>query len=353
VRFVNSGIGGDTAQMGLARIDRDVFAHQPTALVVMFGLNDIGWGAWADAEHKGKHLSAIGQILDRCREKNVRVYICSGPVTSEDPEKSEQGFLQQMCDEAMALARDKGEASIDVQRYMRGVQRRVAAYNKQFIKDQEKHVKLHAADGVHLNDLGHLAVAVAMLKGWHAPAEVSAATIDAAEGKAIETSGCQVSDVEKAADGVSFTRLDGGLPFNSGLFYALNFAYVPVHQELNGYTLAVRGLPAGKYSLTVDGRGVSAYTAAQLAGGVNIASVTTSAWAPGGPWDAQASLVKSLTDSRHSAQTAALLATLYLPGHATTAALHSQIDVADREITQLQRLAAAPQPYRFVLKRME
>src|ERR687897_1197137 len=52
VRFVNAGWGGDTAAGGLKRLDRDVFAHNPTVLTVAYGVNDIGWGTKADAEHK-------------------------------------------------------------------------------------------------------------------------------------------------------------------------------------------------------------------------------------------------------------------------------------------------------------
>src|SRR6186713_1272619 len=40
VRFVNAGVGGDTAAGGLKRLDRDVFAHKPTVLVVAYGVND-------------------------------------------------------------------------------------------------------------------------------------------------------------------------------------------------------------------------------------------------------------------------------------------------------------------------
>src|SRR2546423_1929006 len=52
VRFRNAGGGGDTAVGGLARLERDVFAHRATVLIVAYGINDIGWGARADDAHK-------------------------------------------------------------------------------------------------------------------------------------------------------------------------------------------------------------------------------------------------------------------------------------------------------------
>src|SRR5689334_13043656 len=52
VKFYNAGKGGDTAQTSIKRLERDVFAHNATVMLVALGVNDIGWGAKADAEHK-------------------------------------------------------------------------------------------------------------------------------------------------------------------------------------------------------------------------------------------------------------------------------------------------------------
>jgi lysophospholipase L1-like esterase len=59
VRFVNAGHGGDTAAGGLKRLERDVFSHHVTVLTVAYGINDIGWGMKADAEHKQLYLDSI------------------------------------------------------------------------------------------------------------------------------------------------------------------------------------------------------------------------------------------------------------------------------------------------------
>src|SRR5262249_6912141 len=56
VRFINAGIGGDTAAGGLARLEQDVFKRGATVLTVAYGVNDIGWGLKADKEHKKKYL---------------------------------------------------------------------------------------------------------------------------------------------------------------------------------------------------------------------------------------------------------------------------------------------------------
>lgn len=350
VRFVNAGFGGDTAAGGLKRLERDVFQQGATLLTVAYGLNDIGWGVYADDEHKQRYLDSIRDIVAECVRRGVRVYICSAAVTAEDPAKSETGYLQRMCDEALALARSGGGQTIDVQRGMREIQSRVWAVNAA-VKEEKQKTTLHAADGAHLNDLGQLAMAYTILKGLGAPAEVSSATLDAAEGKLIEAAGCQISDVKRNAERLEFTRLDAGLPFNYGLFYALNFRFVPVHDQLNRYQLCIKNLPEGRYDVTADGRGVSDFTAGQLAQGVNISSSTTSGWQPGGPWNAQANSLQSLTDARHHLAAGLLLSGLYLPDSQSTAELVRQAAPANEQLEALQHTAAKPRPYRFVIEK--
>ena len=317
VRFINSGFGGDTAEGGLKRLGRDVFAHKATVLTVAFGMNDIGWGVYADEEHKRKYLDAVRGIVTACRERGVRVYLCLAAITGTDPAKSEESFLQKMCDEGMALSKSLGGEAIDVQRSMRGIQKRVWAWNEKLKeinknKDDAKQDSLHAADGVHLNDLGQLAMAFAILKGLGAPADVSSATLDFADEKVVSSVGCEVSKIHRDDQRLEFTRLDDGLPFNHGIFFALHFRFVPVPSELNRYLLSVKNLPAGKYNVTADDRAVGTFTAAQLSEGVNIASTTGDAWQPGGPWNAQADALVPLTNARSELAVANLLSRLHL-----------------------------------------
>src|SRR5262249_5947716 len=155
------------------------------------------------------------------------VYICSAAITAADPATSEDSFLQKMCDEGMAIAKEQGEQAIDVQRTMRDIQKTVWAANAK-LKDDKGKTSLHAADGVHLNDLGQLPMAYAILKGLGAPADVSSVVVDAKEPKLVDAKGCKVSDLKGGATGLEFTRLDEGRPINFGLFGALNFRFVPV-----------------------------------------------------------------------------------------------------------------------------
>ncbi len=355
VRFINAGFGGDTAEGGLKRLERDVFAHKATVLTVAFGMNDIGWGVYADEEHKRKYLDAVRGIVSACRERGVQVYLCSAAVTGADPAKSEESFLQKMCDEGMALSKSLGGEAIDVQRSMREIQKRVWAWNEKLketnkIKDESKLDSLHAADGVHLNDLGQLAMAFAILKGLGAPADVSSATLDFAEGKLLAADGCEVTQINREDGRLEFTRLDSGLPFNHGIFFALHYRFVPVPNELNRYLLSVKNLPAGKYDVVADDRAAGSFTAAQLREGVNIASTTANAWQPGGPWNAQADALVHLTNARSELEVANLLGRLHLGTRPLVGELATATQPTNARIEDLQRLVAKPRAYRFVVQ---
>lgn len=355
VRFVNAGQGGDTAAGSLERLDRDVFDAGATVVTLAFGINDIGWGMKADDEHRQRYLDAVRTIVGRCRVRNVRVYFCSPAITAEDPDRAESGFLQRMADEGLALAKSAGATgTIDIQREMREIQRRILAANAKE-PDPEKHVRLHVADGVHLNDLGQLAMAYAMLKGLGAPADVSSAAIDAASGTVTSSDGCRITEVSvlPGGAGIEFTRLDQGLPLNLGTFSGLNYRWIPVPDQLNRYLLTVTGLPDGEYDITAGGRALGRASAARLAAGLNISGMTADPWQPGGPWDAQSRIVKDLVEARDRVWHGGYERQRFLSGLPGTETLAAAIQDLDSRIVSVQRTAARPQPYRFTISRAE
>jgi lysophospholipase L1-like esterase len=346
IRFVNAGEGGDTAQKCLARLERDVFSKGATVVTVAYGINDIGWGTKADDAHKQAYLDGIRTIIERCREKKVRPVICSPAITAEDPDTAEKGYLQAMSDEGLALAKSLGADTIDLQRGMREVQRRVIETNA--TTKPEDQVRLHVKDGIHLEELGQLAMAHAMLKGLGAPPEVSAVEIDA---KAFSntSSGCTVSELKTTADGLSFTRLDTGLPLNLGPLTQLQHRWIPIPDGINRYLLTVRNLPDGEYRIHAAGRDLGKVRAGELAKGVNLASMTGDGWQPGGPWDAQSCVVKELVDARDKLWMGGVLQGRYFPEDGR---VRNEVEKLDGELVALQRRAAKPAPYRFEITRV-
>jgi lysophospholipase L1-like esterase len=349
VKFWNAGQGGDTAAGAVARLERDVFAHGATVVTVAFGVNDIGWGTKADPEHKQKYLDGIRSIVTECQKRKVRVFICSPAVLHQDPDKAETEFLQKMADEGMALAKSLGAEAIDLSRGMREVQRKVVAANAQE-KEPKNITRLHVEDGIHLNDLGQLAMAWAMLKGLGAEAEVSDAVVDAAAEKVISATGCKITDVKKFSDGVKFVRKDFGLPMNLGVLSALQYRFIPVPDTLNGYRLTVKGLAAGRYTVSVDGRGLGTWDAMQLADGLNISSATVDGWQPGGPWDAQSDIVKEIVDARDKLWMGGRVQAQHNATNPKSASLATDFNRIDQQLTKLARAQAKPYPYQFEVR---
>ena len=348
VHFINAGWGGDTAAGGLKRLQRDVFDQHATLLTVAYGINDIGWGGKADDEHRKLYLDSIRQIVQQCKDHKVRVFICSAAVTGADPDKSENDFLQKMCDEGMEISRSLGEGAIDVQRTMRQIQKRIKEANAKE-KDPKKHETLHAPDTIHLTELGETAMAFAIIKGLGAPAEVSWATIDASDGKA-EATGCVIDHVAHAADSIEFDRRDEGLPLNFGLFGAFRFRFIPIPDQLNRYMLTVKNLKGGKYEIKVDGRGVGTFESKDLERGVNLSSATADGWAPGGPWEAQAWLLNNLTNGRFDAINNGKFYDEFLKSNPEAPNIKQATGELNASVEALQRSIAKPAKYHFVIR---
>jgi len=349
VKFVNVGQGGDTAAGGLKRLQRDVFDRGATLLTVAFGINDIGWGMKADDEHRKLYLDSIRGIVEECKKHNVRVFICSAAATGENPETAEKGYLKKMCDEGMAISKSLGEGAIDVHGMMHASQKKIWAHNAKVTKEKDK-ITLHAEDGIHLNEQGQMVMAFAILKGLGAPAEVSSASLDAKAAKLIDANGCKISDIKSDGKQFEFTRLDEGLPITFGLIGVLSYWHTPYPEELNRYMLTVKNLPEGSYDIVADERLVGTYSRQQLNDGVNLGCATPDAWVPGGPWDSQCTVLRSLTDARDQLVYGGKLTDTFMPRSPSTPEIHKQVGEIDAKIIQLQHQTARPTPYHFIIR---
>jgi hypothetical protein len=195
-------------------------------------------------------------------------------------------------------------------------------------------------------------MAFAILKGLGAPADVSAATIDARAAVAVSAVDCRISQIKRVADGIIFTRTDDRLPLNLAPLWMLHGFYIPLGEELNRYLLAVKNLPAARYEVFGGGRSLGSWDAEALALGINIASATTDPWQPGGPWDAQAHALKIFTDMRNELAFARRGMDQTLIAHPKLAALRTRTITIEKSLVRLQRDMARPVPVTFVVQLM-
>jgi hypothetical protein len=82
---------------------------------------------------------------------------------------------------------------------------------------------------------------------------------------------CTVEKIAAKDGGLSFSRLDGALPFFPADAASI-LPWAPILDELNDYRLKVTGLKPGKYEVRVGGKKIAELTADQLATGANLAS---------------------------------------------------------------------------------
>ena len=67
VQVINAGVGGNTSQGGLARLEKDVLNHHPDAVVILFGTNDGRLDAPGVHVPVAKYESNLAEMIERCR----------------------------------------------------------------------------------------------------------------------------------------------------------------------------------------------------------------------------------------------------------------------------------------------
>ena len=163
--------------------------------------------------------------------------------------------------------------------------------------------------------------------------------------------GCTISEIKKRDDGIEFTRLDNGLPLNLGALSGLQYRWITIPDGINRYMVAVQGLAAGDYEIRAEGRLLGKTTAAQLARGLNLASMTADPWEPGGPWDAQSCIVKELVDARDKLWMSRFMRSRFLANHPQNDVLGMRTKELDDALFAQQHAAAKPYAYRFEIRK--
>jgi hypothetical protein len=95
---------------------------------------------------------------------------------------------------------------------------------------------------------------------------------------------------------------------------------------------------------------VGTYESTELAAGINISSATPDPWVPGGPWDAQAAVVRSMTDGRFEVAQSRKNAFTYLAGTKKEKTTIATADALNINFEKTQREAAQPFTYHFIIR---
>lgn len=84
IRIYDCGVGQGTADFGLSTLSEDVYLHDPTHVVIMYGHNDINC-ARGDAKAKEyTFYNNLKNLVDELLSKGITVYLMSEPLYSAE-----------------------------------------------------------------------------------------------------------------------------------------------------------------------------------------------------------------------------------------------------------------------------
>lgn len=289
--FRNVGIGGDRSTGGNSRFARDVLIHKPTAMTVDFGMNDGNYTAFQEGTFK-TYTGGLQGMADQAKAANIRV----AWVTPQPLDNGDQGptaltgynqTLEKYSDGVKAIAEKNGGLFVDQFHPYLAVLDRARSKGP-------KYDRITAGDAVHPGPPGQALMAASILKGLKFPSLVSSVELDAAGSKVVDAKNCTVESVSGKDGGISFSRLDGALPFFPADAVSI-LPWTPILEELNDYRLKVTGLAAGKYEVKIGGKKIAELTSDQLSAGVNLASAALAT----GPIAEQAQAVRAAVESKN------------------------------------------------------
>lgn len=290
VTMFNGGIGGDRVVDMTKRFDGDIMAKKPNVLVVTFGMNDTGYfeynGDQAEkfAEDKYKETYDNYQAMEKRLKglSGVRVIQMGGSPydevsgTQNTPYKGKNAVMQRVGGFQKESAKQNGWEFLDLNAPM------VEITKQMYVKDPK--FTLCGDDRIHPDNDGHLVMAYLFLKEQgFAGKEVATVSVDASKKKVVTASNAEVNGLQVTRDGLSFDYLAYALPFpidtlkrgwGSKKSASEAIDVIPFMDEMNRETLQVSGLKNGNYKLYIDGRDIATFSSADLAQGINMATLT-------------------------------------------------------------------------------
>ncbi len=349
VTFINAGVGGDKVSGGWTgpidlRLRRDLFAYDPTVITIMLGMND-GYYRAPDQEVLATFEEGYRQMLQKIAAKapQARLTLIK-PSAFDDvtrPPQFQVGYnavlvqmgalIDKMAAERRALVADMNTPVVATLTTAKQLDPALAVT---LMVD-----RIHPGAGV------HWVMAAALLKGWNAPAVVSAASIDAARLSATETMNTELTQIRKSKTGViTWTQIDRALPLPfpakaSDPVVHLALAASRLVDELDQETLRLGNLRPGNYELRIDDRLIGTFTDAQLSAGLNLALMET-------PMLAQSRLVALDNDCKNGLE-ATRFQLVRSPLDFPTEEAAAKLDRAVLDADAQQRADAQPLPHRF------
>ena len=349
VAYVNSGVGGDSVSGGAAgtiqkRLERDVIAQKPTVLTIMLGMNDGGYRAFDKALFQA-YRSGLEDIVRTVKSSlpNTRMTLLA-PSPFDDvtqPPQFPGGYNRVLLQYGQFVREMAQREKLDFADLNTPV---INVLEKALRTDPEMARKM-IPDRVHPSAAGHLIMAEALLKSWHAPALVTAVTIDASGRRVGHAENTRIGEF-RSGGGLHWVQTDGALPLPVDLVdvvMALAVRCSDVVEALDRQTLQITGLAGGRYLLKIDGQQIGTFTDSQLGAGINLAVLMT-------PMTKQAATVLAFTQKRNNVRAVRWrLVQVALQDDilAHKGGALKSLDILEKELIQRQHESAQSKPHHY------
>ena len=265
VRLMNGGISGGSAGSGIPRFESDILGMKPDRIFVMFGMNDVGRGNYADFRPSEAIVQARRRSLDSYAANQRKIAeLVQGAgkelvlVTPSPYDQYSDARAQrfQACNdpgiaaEADIVRRLAVEKGADVVEFHRPLTR---------LLRENPDRELCGGDRVHPGNEGHLLMAALV---WNAMGQ---------DGVLAETR------VAAKDNRLSLAYQPKALPLPLCDEYRKDDEIYPLTEKFNREILAVEGLVDGDYVVKAAGRPLGTFAASELKRGVNLALLDTPA----------------------------------------------------------------------------
>lgn len=288
IRIFNGGIGGDTAFDMNKRLDADIFAMQPSVLMVTFGMNDSGYfeynGDKAKEFGEEKYQESIKNYLQmekRFKELPKTRIVMLGTSPYDETVQLKEGNLFNTKNETIKrIVEYQKESAAKNGWEFSDLNAPMVALNQQF-QQKDPAFTLCGSDRIHPDNDGHMVMAYLFLKAQgFVGKDVANMEINANKKEAVKAENCTVSNIKKIGNELRFDYLAEALPYPLDTIargwgqkksQAEVTKVVPFMEDMNREMLKVSGLK-GNYKLLIDDEEIGTWSAGELAKGINLAA---------------------------------------------------------------------------------